>query len=172
MKLRLILMTIMTALGTLHAGTLLVVLSNPSQTGAPGDVLPFFGTMTNVSDTDTVFLNAATSTAASSDLAIDLVPFFINAPLSLGPLEVSGLFEIFDVTIDPAAPDELIPGSTVSIQGGADSFTFDDLADPSFDVTVQAPLTAAPEPSAAWLVIAGAVAFAILTRNYNGRARA
>jgi hypothetical protein len=47
---------LMTSLGTLQAGSLLVVLSNPSQTGAPGDVLPFFGTMTNVSDTDTIFL--------------------------------------------------------------------------------------------------------------------
>ena len=81
------------------------------------------------------------------------------------------MFEIFDVTIDPATPDGLIPGSTVSIQGGADSFTFDDLADPSFDVTVQTPTSAAPEPSAGWLVLGGAAAFAILTRNHNGLIR-
>jgi len=144
-------------------------LSNPSQTGAPGDILPFFGTMTNMSDTDAVFLNAASSTSVSSNLAVDLIPFFLNAPLSLGPGEVSNLFEIFAVTIDPATPDGLIPGSTVSIQGGADSFTFDDLADPSFDVTVQAPANAAPEPSAGWLVLAGlAAVFAILARNHNG----
>jgi hypothetical protein len=167
MKLRFILM-LLTAMGTLRAGSLLVVLSNPSQTGAPGDVLPFFGTLTNVSNTDTIYLSAATSTSASSNLAIDLVPFFINAPLSLDPGEVSAIFEIFAVTIDPATPDGLIPGNTVSIQGGADFFTFDDLADPSFDVTVQAPASAAPEPSAAWLVIVGAAVFAILARNRNG----
>jgi hypothetical protein len=161
----------MAGVGMLRAGSLLVVLSNPSQSGAPGDVLAFFGAMTNVSATDTIFLNSASSTSASSNLTVDLFPFFIDAPLSLGPGEVSGLFEMFDVTIDPATPNGLISGSTVSIQGGADSFTFDDLADPNFDVLVQAPVSAAPEPSAGWLVIAGAAAFAILARNHNGLIR-
>ena len=88
MKLRLLLM--MAALGKLHAATLQVDLSSSSLTGAPGNTLQFFGTMTNASLTDTIFLNAASSTSASSNLTIDLVPFFINAPLSLGPGEVSG----------------------------------------------------------------------------------
>ena len=151
---RYLMLMMMAGVGTLRAGTLLVVLSNPSQSGAPGDVLPFFGTMTNVSDTDTIFLNSASSTSASSNLTVDLLPFFFNAPLSLGPGEASGLFEIFDVAIDPAAPDGLIPGSTFSIQGGADSFALDDLADPSFDVTVQPPSSTVPEPSSAWLMLA------------------
>jgi hypothetical protein len=81
------------------------------------------------------------------------------------------LFEIFAVTIDPVTPNGLISGSTVSIQGGLDSVTFLDLADPSFDVMVQAPASAAPEPSAGWLAIAGAAVFAILTRNHNGLVR-
>lgn len=171
MKRYLMMLMVIAGMGTLRAATVLVVLSNLSQTGAPGDILPFFGTMTNTSDTDTIFLNSASSTSASSNLTIDLVPFFINAPLSLAPGEVSSLFEIFDVTIDPTAPDGLIAGSTVSIQDGLDSFTFDDLADPSFDVTVQSPSSAAPEPSAGWLVIACAAAFAILARNHNGLVR-
>jgi hypothetical protein len=166
MKLRIVL-TFMLGLGTLQADNLLVVLSSPSQTGAPGDVLPFFGRMTNVSSTDTIFLNSVSSTSASSNLAIDLLPFFLNAPLSLGPGEVSGLFEIFDVTIDPAAPAGLITGNTVSIQGGADSLTFADLADVSFDVTVKSPSSAVPEPSSAWLMLAGAAVFAILRRKHG-----
>lgn len=166
MKLRIVL-TLMMGLGTLQADNLLVVLSSPSQSGAPGDVLPFFGTMTNVSDTDTIFLNSASSTSAASDLAIDLLPFFLNAPLSLGPGEASGLFEIFDVTIDPATPAGLIPGSTVSFQGGADSLTFDDLADVSFDVTVKSPPSAVPELSSGWLILASAVLFAILRRKHG-----
>ncbi len=170
MKLR---MVFILALGlpSLHAGTLEVDLSNSSQTGAPGDILAFVGTITNVSTTDTIFLNSASSTSASSNLTIGLLPFFLNAPLFLEPLEVSGPFEIFDVTIDSATPDGLIAGSSVSIQGGLDSNTFDDLADPSFDVTVQSAVTATPEPSAGWLVIAGAAVFAILTRNHNGLVR-
>jgi hypothetical protein len=171
MKTRLLLM-LLAGFGTLRAGTLLVALSTLSQTGAPGSVLPYFGTMTNVSDTDTIFLNSASSTSSSSNLTIDLLPFFINAPLSLAPGEVSPVFEIFDVTIDSATPDGLIPGSTVSIQGGIDSFTFDDLADPNFDVLVQSPAAAAPEPSPVWLMLAGLAALsAILARNCDGRLR-
>jgi hypothetical protein len=172
MKLRLLLMLIV-GMGKLQATTLLVLLSNPSQAGSPGDVLPYFGTMTNVSATDTIFLNSASSTSASANLTIDVTPFFVNAPLSLAPGEVSGLFEIFDVTIDPATPFGLISGSTVSIQGGADAATFDDLADVNFDVQVGSPAAAAPEPSTRWLLLAGAgTALAILTRKHDGRFRA
>jgi hypothetical protein len=169
MKLRLLLMLI-AALGALHAGSLQVDLSSTSQTGAPGDLLAFFGTMTNVSPTDTIFLNSISSTSISGFLTVDTGPFFVNAPLSLGPGDVSGPFEIFDVTIDPAAPGGPYIGSTVSIQGGADSGTFDDLADVNFDVQVSPPTTATPEPSTGTLILAGvAAAFAILTRNHNAR---
>jgi hypothetical protein len=162
MKLRLLLMLI-AGLGSLPAASLLVVLSSPSQTGAPGDVLPFFGTMTNVSPTDTIFLNSITSTSGSGNLTIDVGPFFVNAPLFLGPGDVSGSFEIFGVAIDPATPLGLYSGSTVSIQGGADAGTFDDLADVNFDVQVAAPSAAAPEPGTGWLLLAGAAsALAIL----------
>jgi len=172
MKLRPIL--ILTACAAqLHAGSLLVLLSRPTQTGAPGATLQYFGTMTNVSTTDTIFLNSIASTSASSDLSIDVSPFFVNAPLFLSPGDVTSLFEIFDVTIDPAAPDGLLPGSTVSIQGGADSGTFDDLADVNFDVQVSSPTTSTPEPSTGVLMLTVAAAwFAILARNRNGRSRA
>jgi hypothetical protein len=172
MKLRLLLMLIACA-GTLPAGNLQVDLSAASQSGAPGDLLAFFGTMTNVSPTDTIFLNSISSTSISGFLTIDTGPFFINAPLFLAPGDVSGLIEIFDVTIDPAAPGGPYAGSTVSIQGGADSVTFDDLADVNFDVQVSTPTSLTPEPGTAYLLSAGAAAaFAILARNHNGRFRA
>ena len=171
MKLRLLLMLI--AIGTLQAGNLQVDLSSASQTGAPGDLPRFFGTMTNVSPTDTIFLNSISSTSASGFLTIDTGPFFVNAPFFLNPGDVSGPFEIFDVTIGLATPDGPYLGSTVSIQGGADSGTFDDLADVNFDVQVSSPVTAAPEPSTGILMLAGmAAAFAILTRNRNAPFRA
>jgi hypothetical protein len=172
MKLRLLLVLI-AGLGKLHAGNLLVLLSSPSETGSPGDTLAFFGTMTNVSPTDTIFLNSTTSTSVSGNLSIDVGPFFINAPLFLAPGDVSGPFEIFALTIDPSTPDGPYPGSTVSIQGGADSVTFDDLADVNFDVQVSSPLAVAPEPGTGWLLLAGAGAvFAILARNRDGIFRA
>ena len=172
MKLRLLLMLI-AGLGSLQAGNLQVDLSSPSETGAPGDLLKFFGTMTNVSTTDTIFLNSISSTSVSGFLSIDTGPFFLNAPFFLNPGDVSGPFEIFDVTIDPATPDGPYLGSTVSIQGGADPGTFDDLADVNFDVQVSSPTTATPEPSTGILLLASAAAaFGILTRNRNARFRA
>jgi hypothetical protein len=172
MKLRLMFLLI-ASVGRLQAGNILVALSSSSQTGAPGAILPYFGTMTNVSGADTLFLNSISSTSILGFLTIDTGPFFVNAPLSLGPGEVSGPFEIFEVTIDPATPDALYSGSTVSIQGGADSGTFDDLADVGFDVQVTSPSAATPEPGTVWLLLAGAAAaFAILTRHHDGRFRA
>ena len=96
MKLRLLLMLI-AGLGSLQAGSLLVVLSSPSQTGAPGDLLKFLGTMANVSPTDTIFLNSIASTSGTGNLNPDVGPFFVNAPLFLAPGDGTGLFEIFDV---------------------------------------------------------------------------
>jgi hypothetical protein len=172
MKLRLLLMAL-AGIGTLQAGNILVVLSSSSQTAAPGDLLAFFGTMTNVSTTDTIFLNSISSTSASGFLGIETIPFFVNAPLFLAPGDVSGPFEIFDVTVDAATPDGPYAGSTVSIQGGADSGTFDALADVNFDVQVSSPTSDTPEPSTGILMWAGAAAaFAILTRNHNAGFRA
>src|SRR4051794_16963552 len=118
LKLRLLFMLI-ASLGSLRAASLLVLLSNPSQTGAPGDVLPFFGTMTNVSPTDTIFLNSISSSSGWDTLTLAGGPFFLNAPLSLGPGHLSGLLGFFVGTLDPATPEGLYSGNTVSIQGGA-----------------------------------------------------
>lgn len=172
MKLRLLLMLI-AGLGSLQAGSLQVNLASSSQTGASGDLLTFFGTMTNVSPTDTIFLNSISSTSISGFLTIDTVPFFVNAPLFLAPGDMSGLFEIFDVAIDPAAPAGPYVSNTVSFQGGADSGTFDDLADLNFDVQVSSSaVTETPEPSTGiFMLTAAAMAFAILARNPNGRFR-
>jgi hypothetical protein len=92
--------------------------------------------------------------------------------LFLAPGDVSGLIEIFDVTIDPAALDGPYVGNTVSMQGGVDSAALDDLADVNFDVQVSSPVTGTPEPSTGIFMSAGAaVAFAIVARNRNGRFR-
>ena len=133
----------------LSAGSIEVDLVSAGQTGAPGDTLAFLATLTNLSGTDVIYLNGMGSTASSPFLSIDISPFFSNAPLFLNPGDVSGPFELFDVTIDPAAPDGGYPGSFVTLEGGPDGgagTAFDDLADVSFDVDVQSPTSAAPEP--------------------------
>ena len=136
-----------------------------SLTGAPGDTLAYFVTLTNPSLTDTIYLNSIGSTASSALLDIDTSPFDINAPFFLNPGDSSGPFELFDVTIDPSATAGGYVGSIVSILGGADDgqFTaFDDLADISFDVQVTGGATPAPEPSAVLLMLAGmAIVFTI-----------
>ena len=147
-----ILLLILAALGTALAGSIQVDLLSPSQTGAPGDVLQFLGTITNLSPTDTVFFNSVSATSVSADLTIDIIPFLINAPLSLGPGEVSSLFDLFDITIDPATPDGPYFGNTVSLLGGADSNALDPLLDVNADVTVSTPVST-PEPSSIVLIM-------------------
>lgn len=143
-----------------HASTIDAVLADASLTGAPGDTLVFFATLSNPSATDTIYLNGTGSTASSPFLNVDTSPFNINAPLFLAPGDVSSLFEIFDVTIDPAATDGPYIGSFISILGGADGgagTAFDDLADVSFDVNVSTNASV-PEPGAVQLVPAGLLA--------------
>jgi hypothetical protein len=146
-------------------------LDNASQIGAPGDTLTFNVTLTNPSAIDQIWLNGAGSTSVSSFLEIDTDPFNTNAPLFLDPMASSGLFELFQVTIDPSAPDGPYVGNIVSILGGADGgagSAFDDLGDISFDIQVQSTASTAPEPRTFWilcLVLLGSG----LTRNAKSR---
>jgi hypothetical protein len=155
-----------------RADTIQANLVDASLEGAPGDTLAFLATLANPSDTDTIYLNGAGSTAASPFLSVDTSPFDVNAPLSLTPGEVSGPFELFDVTIDPSAPAGPYIGSFVSIQGGADAgqgTAFDDLADISFDVDV-AGASPVPEPGTAVPISLGLFAiFAIARRRTLSR---
>lgn len=142
------------------AGTIDVQLAAPSLTGAPGDTLAFFVTLSNPSAIDTIYLNGIGSTASSPLLSVDTSAFNVNAPLFLAPGDFSGPFELFDVTIDPATPEGPYIGSFISILGGADGgagTSFDDLTDTNFDVNVSS-AAAVPEPSAVQLVPAGLLA--------------
>jgi hypothetical protein len=168
-----VILTAALALGIspLAQANIIYQLTNASQTGAPGDTLLFFVTLTNTSTTDQVWLNGTRSTASSPFLSIDTSPFNSNAPLFLDPLAVSPVFEVFDVAIAPATPDGPYIGSIVSIQGGADGGTgtlFDDLADISFDVQAQSTTFAAPEPGTFWTLCLVLLA-AGLTRTWRRR---
>jgi len=139
--------------GTIFGGSIQVDLTNPSQSGAPGDTIQFTGTITNLSATDTVFFNGASSTSVSADLAIDITPFLVNAPLFLAPGEVSPLFDIFDIAIAPGAVAGPYLGNIVTLLGGVDSNAFDTLLDISADVNVAT--SSSPEPGSALLLLVG-----------------
>ena len=95
--------------------------------------MTFSGTILNASGVE-LFLNGAGGGTSSSELTLDLTPFFTLTPLSL----LDGDFytgDIFSVAISGVA----LPGDyfgTFTIQGGADSVTFDPVGLADFQVTV------------------------------------
>ena len=105
--------------------------------------MTFTGTVLNASGVE-LFLNGAGGGLSSSELTLDLTPFFTLTPLSLLDGE-SYTGDIFSVAISNVA----LPGDyfgTFTIQGGMDSGTFDTVGSADFQVTV-ADIAAVPEPS-------------------------
>jgi hypothetical protein len=148
-----------------NADTLNVTLNDPNPTvvqSATQTVVQFFGTVSNPSLTDDIYVNAdATSSATGTTVDDSLFqPFLIPAN------NMSGMFEIFDVDLVPG----LGPGTyngIFSFLGGADggSFSaFDDLVDINFSVTVTAPTTTAPEPGSLLLLASGLASLVFLMR--------
>ena len=145
-----------------------VDLDNVALSGAPGDTLHYFATLTNTSLTDTVTFAGTSSTAVDALLTIDTTPFFLNGPVSLAPGEVFAAFEIWDVLIDPATPAGPYIGNSVSLFATVDdgvNNTFADVADPTFDGIVTA--SGVPEPASFLLLAAGIGALTLLTKMKN-----
>jgi hypothetical protein len=122
---------------------------------SPGGTVEFTGTLTNTGSTE-VFLNGDSASLLSPFLTLDDTPFFANAPLSLaaGGGSYSGPF--FDVIVDPTALPNIY-SSSFTIQGGADSNAFDNLATRSFEVVV----TSVPEPKVLPVVLMGLLLIAL-----------
>src|ERR1035438_1733235 len=95
-----------------------VGLDSTSLVGSPGTAVTFTGTILNASGVE-LFLNGAGGGLSSSELTLDLTPFFTLTPLSLLNNEFyTG--DIFAVAISGVA----LPGDyfgTFTIQGGVDS---------------------------------------------------
>ena len=149
-----------------HAGTVVDVTFFPAtQSGLPGDVLSFSGTIVNNTNA-TVFINADSFIFAISG-AVDDSPFLLNAPLSLGPLESSALFAFLDVTV----PLGQTPGTydgVLTVLGGADGNASDNLGAAAFHGAVN---TSAPEPGVSLLVVAAIAAMLSVRRLNHAAAR-
>jgi hypothetical protein len=143
------------------ADLLIIALDSPTLAGSPGDVLQFFGTLTNTTSAN-LYLNADNLNLAGFDpSAIDDSPFFANAPLFLGPGASTGDISLFNITIpNPFATGNY--GGTFQVLGGMDSNAQDVIGSADFTVQVQQH-SAIPEP-AFRTGLALAFAFSVFTR--------
>jgi hypothetical protein len=117
-----------------------VIFDAPSQIGAPGDALQFFGNITNTG-VDTVFLNGDSLdfSGAASFNTNDL--FFSTVPISLSGGASSGDIELFDISLsNPFTYPLGLYGGSYTLLGGVDGNAQDVLAAEDFSVT------ATPEP--------------------------
>jgi len=136
----------------------------------PGGTIEFIGTLTNTGTTD-VYLNGDLSSLPYMELSLDDTPFFADSPLFLS---AGGSYNgpFFDITADASA----IPGSytgSYTVQGGADSNAFVNLASQDFTVDVGSSASV-PEPN--YSIFSTAVLIIIILmrslpsmRNYPGR---
>ena len=148
---------------TLRADSIDITLTETSQTATAGTTITFDATITNLSSTDTIFLNGDSSTTSSPFLTVDDAPFLTNFPLSLDPNQASGPFALFNVLIDPNTPAGTYDLNLFSILGGLDGNASDTIGAADFSVTVVGPVLT-PEPGSLALVFAGLLGTAVLTR--------
>jgi len=135
---------LLAAAAAAHGSTLLTVnFSIPTQSGNPGDLLQFYGSLTNNTGS-TVFINSDTFTFAIVGAADDS-PFLLNAPISLPAFGSSGPFEFLQVLIPLGQPGGSYGGSLTVTGGATDTFQ-DILGSAAFQVTVNSQTPSVPEP--------------------------
>jgi hypothetical protein len=146
---------LLTLSATYAAPILNVNISPASQTGVPGQILTFSGTLENVTNNN-VFINSNSLTFGLSGIGVlDDSLFLTNAPLFLGPLETTKPFDFFTVTIPTLQTPGLFTG-VFTVLGGADDLAADILgSNASIQVQVSAPSAAIPEPATFLLLPAG-----------------
>uniref|UniRef100_Q02CP7 PEP-CTERM protein-sorting domain-containing protein n=1 Tax=Solibacter usitatus (strain Ellin6076) TaxID=234267 RepID=Q02CP7_SOLUE len=141
-----------------HGSVLNLTLIPDTLIGNPGDTVHFSGSLTNTTN-GTVFINSDSILFA---LGVDDTPFFNNAPIFLGALAGSGIFDIFDITIPLGQGPGTYDGG-FTILGGA-STDFNNVGEAAFHVTVNESTTASPEPASTILVGLGLAGASLLAR--------
>jgi predicted secreted protein len=131
-------------------------------TGAPGQDVTVFGTISNTG-TALVFLNGeGFSLGSASLLNGDVTNFFANAPASLAGGTNSGLIALFSFDIAPGTAPGVYDENFLQLLGGAGKFDQNDIADAEFSVTVKSNMV--PEPGTIGMIALGLVGLLLLRR--------
>jgi hypothetical protein len=144
--------------GAARADAILTFTPSTLDTVAGGTV-EFDGTITNTGDAD-LYLNGDSFSLPYPDLSIDDSAFIFGAPLFLSPGD-SYIGPFIDVTADGSILSGSYSG-TYTIQGGADSNTFDDIATEDFTVIIDS-ITPTPEPTPVLLLATGLMMLAVVS---------
>jgi hypothetical protein len=151
-----ILLVLITCLAALcvqpaFADTLFVTFDLPTQTGSPGDILTFSGTIANHSGAD-IFVNGAQINLVGFGPGdSELTDFIINFTGLLPDTGSIGPADFFTLTIPDLINAGLYAGTLV-IQGGADDAADSTLATVDFSVNVTA-ASGVPEPATSGLTV-------------------
>jgi len=174
MKLRYILITIAIMLLPIaaQADPITLSLTPNTQTGVPGSLLTFGGSLTNTS-TSLLFINGLNLqlNAPSGSFTLDDSAFFINVPPQLLAGQSTNTIPLFTVTLG----NGVLPGTytgSLTILGGLTGADFNDLGSQFFQITVQSPTDPVPEPATIILLgtgLAGVVARARKRRKARRR---
>lgn len=132
-----LILAIMLCLPVLTRADLIFTLDKPIQSGKPGDILTFTGSLINLNG-PTLFLTGDTFTLDGVGLTLDDTPFLLNARPSLDSGD-SFTGTLFTVLIDPSALPQISEGG-FQILGGNFSGDQTTLANKDFLVSV------VPEP--------------------------
>ena len=144
---------------------IIISLDNPNQTGNPGAILNFFGTITNNdpnSDDAPIYLNGDPWVLLPDDASFEDNFFAAYFPVFLPPGASSGDIDLFDVALANPEADSfgLYTGSSYGLVGGADGgaqTASDNLAQASFSIDVEPASSPTPEPGTLWLLLPAAM---------------
>ncbi len=140
--------------GSAQAGVLDLNIVDPVQTGFPGQTFVFHGSITNntgnTEDETTLFLDFANFDPINLNIQ-ELLD--VGQSFTLLPGDTSGLLNLFQITLDPAAPVPQVYNADAFLQ---DNFTAGD----SVTVTING----VPEPATGFLLSIGAAAILALRR--------